>query len=121
VEVKKGVLTVINFSHPLDDEIKKQLESSWEGEIKEIIILSRIDMENIVSSLDKILEEVEEKLLEKPENILIIPPESSLVAWYISRIWGMYPTLVLKEDKSFPPKFILHEIISTYALEEENK
>ena len=112
MEKSKRTLIIINFSHPLTQEVMNQiLQSENESitykytDIEQQLIPCHIDLDKPIQPQIESLALL--VLQTTPENI-IIPPALGVVAFLLARYFGYAKIAWLKRDgDAMPPKWVL--------------
>lgn len=106
--VRTSTPTVLNYSHPLSDAAREQLEEQI-GPFREITVPCQIDFDLAIRpQLDRL---VNDGLSQVAEPDYIIPPALSYAAAYIGARFASAHLIVLKRSASLPPVYVLAEIV----------
>jgi len=118
-------LIVLNFSHPLTQEQKTQIETLTREEIKEVRQL-RVSFDNEKPFVPQVMELVDSCGLSpeewQTERILVVPPSLNFIAvTLIAELhgrMGYFPPIVRIRpvEGAVPPKFEVAEIIDLQAV-----
>ena len=121
-------MIVLNFSHPLTEEQKNQIETLAGEEIKEIREL-RVSFDNGESFVPQVAELVDSCGLSseewQTERILIVPPSLNFIAvTLIAELhgrMGYFPPIVRIRpvEGAVPPRFEVAEIIDLQAVRDQ--